>query len=157
MRVRVRLAQRAAAALIALSVLTAPVAGASESESNRSPAASTEDVRILRERVAAFWAARLAQDAKAQWELLEPRGRARLAAQEYAGFRMAVRYVAYHVEDATVDGYFAVVKVRLMFQASLPSGRSVGIQSSLAEDYWVKIGGTWYRRLEQEPLPGRAS
>jgi hypothetical protein len=107
--------------------------------------------------VAAFWAARLAGDATAQWQLLEPRGRGRLTAQEYGAHRTAIRYLAYQVENATVDGYFAVVKVRLMFQPNLPSGRRVGVQSSLTEDYWIRIGGTWYRRLDQEPLQRLAS
>jgi hypothetical protein len=33
----------------------------------------------------------------------------------------------------------------------------VGVQTSLAEDFWVRIGGVWYRRLDQEALQGQAS
>jgi hypothetical protein len=44
-----------------------------------------------------------------------------------------------------------------MFQPILPSGRRVGVQTSLAEDFWVRIGGVWYRRLDQEALQGQAS
>ena len=147
----------AAAALIVLFVLTSPIPGGSQSPSAQPPApvASAEDVQALRERVGAFWAARLAGDPKVQWELLEPRGRARLTIQEYGSDRGALRYIAYQVEDATVNGYFAVVKVRVMVQPILPSGRRVGVQTTLAEDYWVKIRGIWYRKLE-EGQPGQA-
>ena len=156
MSARRSLTRSAAAALLSLSALGWAGSAASQGTSE-TPAASTDDVQVLRERVATFWAARMAGDPSAQWGLLEPRGRGRLTAQEYGAGRSAVRYLAYQVENATVDGYFAVVKVRLMFQPILPSGRRVGVQSSLAEDYWVKIGGTWYRRLDQEPLQRNAS
>jgi hypothetical protein len=153
MSARRNLTRSAAAALLSLSLLTWAGSVASQGTSG-APTASADDVQVLRDRVATFWAARLAGDPSAQWGLLEPRGRNRLSAQEYGGNRNAVRYLAYQVEDAAVDGYFAVVKVRLMFQPILPSGRRVGVQSSLAEDYWIRIGGTWYRRLDQEPLQG---
>jgi hypothetical protein len=147
----------AGAALIVLAALMTPIAGGAQSSSGQPPAppASSEDLQALRERVATFWAARLAGDPKAQWELLEPRGRGRLTMQEYASGRGAVRYIAYQVEDATVKGYFAVVKVRLMVQPILPSGRRVPVQTTVAEDYWVRIGGVWYRNLE-EGRPGHA-
>jgi hypothetical protein len=129
---------------------TSPGAPAPAPSAGEKPAASEGDTQVLRERVAAFWAARLAGDPKAQWELLEPRGRGRLSIQEYTSDRGAVRFVAYQVEDATVTGYFALVKVRVMFQPILPSARRIGIQTILAEDRWVKVRGVWYRQLEEE-------
>jgi hypothetical protein len=146
-----------ATALISLCALAWAGSAASQGTSEAPAAAATDDVQVLRDRVATFWAARMAGDPSVQWGLLEPRGRGRLTPQEYSANRSAVRYLAYQVENATVDGYFAVVKVRLMFQPILPSGRRVGVQTSLAEDYWVRIGGTWYRRLDQEPLQRNAS
>jgi hypothetical protein len=138
------------AGLIMLSVVAWATPGRSQGTST-DPPGSSKDVEALRERVAAFWAARLAGDSKAQWELLEPRGRGRLTMQEYGSNRGAVRYVAYQVEDAAITGYFAVVKVRVMFQPILPSARRVGVQTALAEDRWIRIRGVWYRNLEEDP------
>jgi hypothetical protein len=110
------------------------------------------DVERLRERAAAFWAARVAGDPKAQWELLEPRGRGRLTPLEYVPGPGAMKYLAYQVENATVSGYFADVSVRLLVQPILPVARKskVGPSSTVVTDRWVRIGGTWYRSLEQQ-------
>jgi hypothetical protein len=148
---------RLAAAVIGFVLVAWEGPGWAENTSTDRPVVSAEEVEVLRDRVATFWAARLAGDPKAQWELLEPRGRGRMTPQEYTANRGAIRFLAYQVENATVDGYFAVVKVRVMFQPILPSGRRVGVQTSLAEDFWVRIGGVWYRRLDQEALQGQAS
>lgn len=116
------------------------------------PTGSPEDLETLRERAAAFWAARIALDPVKQWELLEPRGRGRLAPAEYGGVPRAVKYLAYQVEDASVRGYFASVKVRLIVQPVLPTApqKRVAPAAVVVNDTWVKIKGTWYRSLEQE-------
>ena len=115
------------------------------------PIASPADVENLRERAAAFWAARVAGDFTAQWELLEPRGRARMTAAEYAAGRGAVKYLAYQVEDANANGYFANVKVRLLVQPILPGARRpVNPGAVMVEDNWVRIRGVWYHALEQK-------
>ena len=141
-----------ATGVVVLSVVAwATTAGAqSSSAASPAPVASSSDVQALRERAATFWAARMAGDYKSQWELLEPRGRGRLTPQEYAAERGGIRYVAYQVEDATVNGYFATVKVRLLFQPILPSGRAVPVQGVVADDRWIRVGGAWYRRLDDE-------
>lgn len=140
------------AGLVVLSVVAWATTGGAQSSSASGPAASSGDVEVLRERAAAFWAARLAGDPKNQWELLEPRGRGRMTPQEYVGGRQAVRYVAYQVEDATVNGYFATVRVRVLFQPIVPSPRRVPVQALVLEDKWIKVGGVWYRRLDDEDL-----
>ncbi len=113
--------------------------------------ASETDVSELKERAAAFWAARVTGDADTQWKLLEPRGRGRLTAQEYAGAPTGGRFLAYQVESATVKGLFATVKVKLLVQQILPMGgpnRSLPPQAVVVEDGWVRIGGVWYRRMD---------
>lgn len=124
--------------------------GSTAPESGGAVAAS--DVERLRERAAAFWAARVAGDPNAQWELLEPRGRGRLTPLEYVPGPGALKYLAYQVENATVDGYFADVSVRILVQPILPAARKtkIGPSGMLVKDRWVRIGGTWYRSLEQE-------
>jgi hypothetical protein len=115
-------------------------------------AVAASEVERLRERAAAFWAARVAGDPNAQWELLEPRGRGRLTPLEYVPGPGAMKYLAYQVENATVSGYFADVSVRLLVQPILPVTQKskVGPSSTVVQDRWVRIGGTWYRSLEQQ-------
>jgi hypothetical protein len=113
---------------------------------------SPEQVQMLRERAAAYWAARMAGDDKLQWELLEPRGKGRLTWQEYAAERRGVRYLGYQIEDATIEGYFATVKVRLLFQPVLQRMVSIPIQTVLMDDQWVKVGGTWFRQFDDRRL-----
>ena len=120
------------------------------------PAAASEgQVQTLRERAAAYWAARMQGDDKAQWDLLEPRGKGRVTAQEYAAGRQGVRYLGYQIEDAVVDGYFAIVKVRLLFQPILQRMTGVPVQTVLMDDQWVRIAGTWYRQLDERQAPKR--
>jgi len=129
-------------------------APAQSTPASSAPLGSAADIQALRERAAAYWAARLAGDLRTQWELLEPRGRGRLTAEEYGAGR-AVRYLGYQVEDATVSGFFATVRVRVLFHAVLP--RSVtsrpmpGVppMASVVADGWVRIGGLWYHTLEE--------
>jgi hypothetical protein len=123
--------------------VTTPVASA--------PGAPASDVEALRQRAAAFWAARVEGNANAQWDLLEPRGKGRLTALEYAPREGAAKYLAYQVEDATVNGYFATVKVRVLAQPLLPmtGSRKIGPSAVELNDRWVRIGGVWYRSLEQ--------
>ena len=136
--------------LLAVVGWAASVPGQSSSASS-APMASEADVLVLRERAAAFWAARVAGDPKAQWELLEPRGKGRITAQEYGADPGGGRYLAYQVEDATVSGLFATVKVRVLVQQLLPPSASrpfVPPQATVVNDGWIRIGGVWYRRLD---------
>jgi hypothetical protein len=121
---------------------------AAESTSAPGQTVSPAEVQTLRERAAAYWAARMAGDDKGQWELLEPRGRGRLTPQEYAAERRGLRYLGYQIEDANIEGYFATVKVRLLFQPILPRLTSVAPQTVLMDDRWIRVGGAWYRQLD---------
>src|SRR5262245_11050264 len=84
-----------------------------------STSAAAPDTTELKQRAAAFWAARVAGDADTQWKLLEPRGKGRMSAQEYAAAPTGGRYLAYQVEGATVQGSFATVKVKVLIQQLL--------------------------------------
>lgn len=121
---------------------------AAESTSAPGRAESQGEVQALRERAAAYWAARMTGDDKGQWDLLEPRGRGRMTPQEYAAERRGIRYLGYQVEDATIEGYFAIVKVRLLFQPILPRLAGVAPQTVLMDDRWIRVGGGWYRQLD---------
>lgn len=150
----------AALCLISLSAIAGGCAGqptpaetaAAPPPASTPPVATAAEIQTLRERTAAFWAARVANDPVKQWDLLEPRGQGRMTALEYGGVPRAVKYIAYQVEDATVRGYFATVKVRLIVQPILPtrSQRQIPPAAVVIDDRWVRVKGTWYRTLEQE-------
>jgi hypothetical protein len=148
--------------LIAVGVMALAVAGcatptrtetaatsAAASVAATPPPASEAQVQTLRERAAAYWAARMAGDDRGQWELLEPRGKGRMTSQEYAAGRRGIRYLGYQVEEATINGYFATVKVRVLVQPMLPRLASTPVQAVLMDDPWVRVDGTWYRQLDE--------
>jgi hypothetical protein len=140
-------------AVIAVGLVVAGVLGwvappRAQSASAPEPVVSDGEVRTLRDRAAAYWAARMAGDNKAQWELLEPRGRGRMTPEEYASERRGIQYLGYQVEDATVQGYFAVVKVRLLFTPILATMPRAAVQTVLMDDQWIRVGGVWYRQLD---------
>ena len=120
-------------------------------------ASSNPEVQALRERAATYWAARLAGDNQRQWELLEPRGRGRLTVQEYAEERQggSIKYLGYSVGDATIDGYFAIVKVRVLFQAVIPMMTSIAPSAVVMDDRWIQVGGAWFHQLDKPQRPGR--
>ena len=137
--------------MVVVSVVGSAAIGAAQTSSaSPTPMDSTPDAQTLRARAAAFWAARVAGDYETQWQLLEPRGRGRITAQEYGAEQGSIRYLAHQVEDATVNGFFGTVKVRILFQPILPSVPSrAPPQVVVADDGWIRISGVWYRRLEE--------
>lgn len=128
------------------------VAGAQPAPTAPMAAPAQDEMLRLRERTAAFWAARVARDFRAQWELLEPRVKGRVSAEEYASGRGALRYLGYEVGEATIDGAFATVKVRVI--AQLPPiggpGQRPMLHAGLVEDRWIKVDGIWYRNQDQD-------
>jgi hypothetical protein len=127
------------------------ISRAQSGSSSSAPTSSEAEMTELKERAAAFWAARIAGDAETQWKLLEPRGKGRVTAQEYAQAPTGGRYLAYQVEGATAQGFFATVKVRVLVQQILPASgpsRPLAPQAVMVEDRWIRIGGTWYRTLD---------
>lgn len=141
--------------LIILGVLGCSAQTRTETAPPTPTVASEEQVQTLRERAAAYWAARMAGDDQVQWELLEPRGRGRLTPQEYGTERKGIRYLGYRIEEATIDGYFAIVKVRLLFQPVLQRLANVPVQTVLMDDQWVRVRGTWYRQFDDRQAPRR--
>lgn len=147
--------RRSVCALVAAGLMLLDVVGgaAGVRAQGSSASSSDADVAALRERAAAFWAARVTGDAEGQWQLLEPRGKGRVTAQEYGKVGEGGRYLAYQVEGATINGFFATVKVKLLVQQILPlSARSRVLppQAVVLDDGWIRIGGIWYRRTDSD-------
>jgi hypothetical protein len=126
---------------------------------------STEDQSLekLKERVLAYWQARIKKDYQAEYDLLEPRLRARVPASEYGRGR-AMEYLAAQVEGVERSGSFARVKVRILVKITLPPlpvpQRVVTApertEATMILDHWVLIRGAWYRSQEADagvPVP----
>jgi hypothetical protein len=158
-----RTGQWLAAAALAGQCALAGAAAAQAPAAATPPAAAPADAEVeaVRQRVAEFYAARLAGDARAQWALLEPRVRARMTAEEFAMRGAQTRYLGYKVEEAVIRGAFAAVRVRLLTLTPLPTAgrgvRHVPPQVSMGQENWIRLGGQWYRMIEEvEPPPARA-
>ncbi len=117
------------------------------------PAPAAGEVEALRQRVATYWAARVARDPATFWRLIEPRGQGRMTAEEYGAQGASVKYTGYRVEEATISGNFATVKVRLVGVPDLPLARGGASQSvpqaSVIDDQWVRVRGAWYRVIDK--------
>lgn len=144
-----------AVGLVALGAAGCAASAPKESVSAPAAVPAEAQVQTLRERAATYWAARMQGDDKTQWDLLEPRGRGRLTPQEYGVERKGIRYLGYQIEEAAIDGYFAIVKVRLLFQPILQRMANVSVQTVLMDDQWVRVAGTWYRQMDDRQAPRR--
>jgi hypothetical protein len=157
-----------AAGLVWLALGAAPARAdeaANASAAAAVPAAgeSADEVLRLRQRAAGFWAARVARDFRQQWTYMEPRLRGKVSQDEYRHGRGTVGYLAYQVEDATITGNFATVKVRLVVDVTVTTmqggTRRVPRQTVVLDDPWVRVGGVWHRRMDgdertaQAPVP----
>jgi hypothetical protein len=131
-------------------LLGGPLGGWASDQAAKPGAAA--EIDTLRQRVAAYWAARVAQDSATLWRLIEPRAQGRMTAEEYAAQGASVKFMGYRVEDATISGNFATVKVRLVGVADLPlmrGGAQTGPQASVIDDQWVRVRGAWYRVIDK--------
>jgi hypothetical protein len=110
---------------------------------------------ILRQRAAEYWAARVARDYRKQWELSEPRLKGRTTPEEYGAGKGAIQYLGYEVGDASINGSFASVQVKVIGRITLPNSRAQPVtRTSSVPDAWIKVEGIWYRRADQPESPG---
>ena len=150
--------RRSACAVIAGLILALAVASGS-AQSQAPPAAgpsgpaATEDPSLaeLKKRVLAYWEARVKRDYRAEYDLLEPRAKARISADEYGRGR-TVQYLAVQVEGAEQNGNFARVAVRLLVRVvpAIPARVQARTESTVLQDHWVLIGGAWHRSFEAD-------
>jgi hypothetical protein len=109
-----------------------------------------DEALTLRQRTAEYWAARVARDYKTQWELSEPRLKGRITAEEYAQGKGAIHYLGYEVGDASIDGNFAKIDVKVIARITVPNSRAKPVvRTQTVPDAWIKVEGVWYRRADQ--------
>jgi hypothetical protein len=111
---------------------------------------SPEESLVLRHRAAEYWAARVARDYRTQWELSEPRLKGRTTPEDYARGKGAIEYLGYEVGDASINGSFASVHVKVIGRVTLPNSRAKPVvKTATVPDAWIKVDGIWYRRADQ--------
>jgi hypothetical protein len=93
---------------LVISLAAMPMSGSAQAPTPTSaPAATAEDPSMaeLKKRALAYWEARVRRDYRAEYDLLEPRARARYSPDEYGRGR-TVQYLAAQVEGAERNGNF---------------------------------------------------
>jgi hypothetical protein len=136
-------------ALLSLALAAPAIAQTSALPAAESTAAGSTEVDALRQRVASYWAARVARDSAAFWRLIEPRAQGRMTAEEYASQGANVTYTGYRVEEATINGNFATVKGVPQLPLTRARGVAVAPHAALLDDEWVRVRGVWYRVIDK--------
>lgn len=160
MRCRVRIIVVGMLGVLPASVLAPPVFGA---EQAAALSVDSQSLEGLKERVLAYWQARVKKDYQAEYDLLEPRLRARVPAEEYGRGR-TLQYLAVQVESVERSGSFARVAVRVLVKITLPplplpqaaAATPDRTEATVLQDHWVSIRGLWYRSQEADagvPVP----
>jgi hypothetical protein len=141
----------------------APVPPSSSAESGGQAVVDDAALAELKKRALAYWEARVRKDYRAEYELMEPRARARVSADEYGRGRN-IEYLAAQVEGAERLGNFARVSIRVLVRivAPVPFRVAPRTESSSFQDHWVMIQGTWYRSTDADsrnaiPWPAAAN
>jgi hypothetical protein len=139
--------------LLVLAGATVPAAEAQGQSAPSAPAAAAPDTASLarlKERVLAYWQARVRKDYRAEYDLLEPRARVWLNPDEYGRGRV-VEFLAAQVEGVERRGNFARANVRLLVRVLHPlAGPGGRTDATLFPDHWVLINGEWYRSQEAD-------
>ncbi len=163
MRGAARLMLAGILAALPASVLAPPVSTAEQEQTVPETSVADPSLERLRERVLAYWQARVKKDYQAEYDLLEPRLRARVPAEEYGRGR-TIQYLGAQVESVERRGSFARVGVRILVKMTippLPIPQAAAVPSpqrteaTLLQDHWVLIRGAWYRTQEADAgVPG---
>jgi hypothetical protein len=154
---------RAARVLLIAIVAALPAAALAAEETAAPSTAGDQSLEQLKARVLAYWQARVKKDPQTEYDLLEPRLRARIPASEY-GHGRTLEYLGAQVESVERRGQFARVGVRVLVKITIPPlpvpQRTVTApertEATLIQDHWVLVRGVWYRSQEADagvPVP----
>jgi len=106
---------------------------------------------LLRKRAEAYWKGMMKKDMKTTYAIHDPFYRARIPFESYAGQRGPMVYHGYAIEGVRIEGNEAFVKIKVIYE--VPKITLLGRETSIprkevsAEDTYLFIGGTWYRKF----------
>jgi len=106
---------------------------------------------MLRERVNAYWKGMMRKDLKTTYMIHDPFYRARVPFDYYASRRGPMVYHSYSIEGVRIEGNEAYVKLRVRYgvprMVILGKDTSIPVKEVVAEDIYLFIDGTWYRKF----------
>jgi hypothetical protein len=112
------------------------------------PPANSE--AALRERVAAFWEARLKNDVVRLYDFLEPEAKKRVPLTFFARSHGTFQFQAYEVTSIKIVGERAWVKVAYTFKLQIPQLAGFGPWTEGGFEVWALRDGVWVRPYGQE-------
>ncbi|MBI2883487.1 MAG: hypothetical protein HYY11_06230 [Candidatus Methylomirabilis oxyfera] len=102
----------------------------------------------LRGRVAQYWEARMRGDLLATYQLHEPAFRRAVTFAAFSQGRGAAPVLAYEILNERVEGDTAFVNVKKQSTITHPRLiKPVPPRWTEAEEQWIRVAGTWYRRF----------
>ena len=127
-------------------VTVAALLGSSQTAPESQPAES------LRQRVTAFWEARIKGDELTAYQYEAYAYTGEMTATQYIQKRSpALKYMAYTIDTIQEQQNEALVTVKLQYKMSIPGMVDLPMAMPIKER-WVRIDNTWYRNLESENL-----
>lgn len=104
----------------------------------------------LRQRVAAFWEARLKGDELTAYQYEAYAYTGEMTATQYIQARSpALKYMAYTIDTIEEQENEAQVTVKVQYQMSVPGMVDLPLAMPIKER-WVRFDNTWYRNLKSE-------
>ncbi|MGH7412292.1 MAG: hypothetical protein ACREJ6_14700 [Candidatus Methylomirabilis sp.] len=104
----------------------------------------------LRARATQFWEARVKGDLATQYDLLEPRSHEWVTLTAFARARSSVVFQSYKLQELDVAGDEGLVTASATFRMNLKEIQRFGPWTQRVIMRWVRVGGQWYVRYDQE-------
>ncbi len=146
---RYQLRGRGAGWIVAVAAVVA-VLGSSQTAPESQPSES------LKQRVAAFWEARLKGDELTAYQYEAYAYTGEMTATQYIQSRSpALKYMAYTIDTIEEQENQAQVTVKLQYQMSIPGMVDLPLSMAIKER-WVRFDNKWYRNLKSEK-PGKGN
>jgi len=110
-----------------------------------------EKEALLRKKVMAYWEGMMKKDLKTTYMIHDPFYRARIPFDYYASHRGPMVFHSYSIEGVRIEGNEAFVNLKVRYE--VPKITILGKETSIpskeitAEDTYLFIDGTWYRKF----------
>jgi hypothetical protein len=110
-----------------------------------------EKEALLRKRVKAYWEGMMKKDLKTTYMIHDPFYRARIPFDYYASHRGPMVFHSYSIEGVRIEGNEAFVNLKVRYEVPkitiLSKETSIPSKEITAEDTYLFIDGTWYRKF----------
>jgi hypothetical protein len=108
------------------------------------------DVTALTERARQFWEARVAQDAAAMYERLDPSSRGRYPREQFVKAKAQYLFSRFNIDWVEVIDTRGRVRVTYSAKPSDPLMSKLDPRELSETESWVKVDGEWYRAAQEQ-------